>query len=152
MGGVGSCHGGSVLGPYQWLKKISRSGAGVSYETGNPYFACSSESREGFCKSAETSCSGTKGVAYTCNTFSSAGGFCQALSRYPNATISDYGAVSGANDMAKEIAANGPIACGIDATKIIDYKGGIISERGGGIDHVISVVGFGEEDGQEYWI
>ena len=27
-GGVGSCHGGSVDGPYQWLKKISESGTG----------------------------------------------------------------------------------------------------------------------------
>ena len=47
-GGVGSCHGGSVDGPYQWLKKISETGTGISYETSQPYMACSSESKEGF--------------------------------------------------------------------------------------------------------
>ena len=38
-GGVGSCHGGSVDGPYQWIKSISdKTGTGISYETSNPYF------------------------------------------------------------------------------------------------------------------
>lgn len=36
-GNVGSCHGGSVPGPYQWLHKISQTGAGISYDTSNPY-------------------------------------------------------------------------------------------------------------------
>merc|ERR1712100_621906 len=40
-GNVGSCHGGSVTGPYQWLSKISKNNAGISYETSNPYMACS---------------------------------------------------------------------------------------------------------------
>ena len=47
-GNVGSCHGGSVDGPYQWLKQISdKTGTGISYETSQPYVACSSESTEG---------------------------------------------------------------------------------------------------------
>ena len=29
-GGVGSCNGGTVDGPYQWLKKISEKGTGIS--------------------------------------------------------------------------------------------------------------------------
>merc|ERR1719440_266041 len=50
-GNVGSCHGGSVVGPYSWLSQISKStGSGISYETSNPYMACSSESEEGICK------------------------------------------------------------------------------------------------------
>ena len=37
-GGVGSCHGGSVIGPYQWIHQITKkTGAGISYETSNPY-------------------------------------------------------------------------------------------------------------------
>merc|ERR1711957_985240 len=41
-GGVGSCHGGSVVGPYQWLHDLSkRTGSGISYETSNPYMASS---------------------------------------------------------------------------------------------------------------
>ena len=29
-GGVGSCEGGSVDGPYQWIKKMSEKGTGIS--------------------------------------------------------------------------------------------------------------------------
>ena len=31
--GGGSCHGGSVDGPYQWLHKLSKEGKGISLET-----------------------------------------------------------------------------------------------------------------------
>merc|ERR1719473_1708327 len=31
-GNVGSCHGGTVDGPYQWLHRLSQSGTGISYE------------------------------------------------------------------------------------------------------------------------
>lgn len=154
-GDVGSCHGGSVLGPYQWLKQISQTGSGIAYETENPYLACSSESSEGACGSHNTQCQGNpKAVAFTCSTFTDSGGKCVALDKYPNATISKYGPVSGADAMAKEIAANGPIACGIDATQIENYNGGIVSGVGTGIDHVISVVGWGYDDksDKQYWI
>merc|ERR1712153_267581 len=55
-GGVGSCYGGSVDGPYQWLHKISQSGGGISYAPSNPYMACSSDSKQGFCGSADWTC------------------------------------------------------------------------------------------------
>merc|ERR1719215_2123949 len=32
-GNAGSCYGGSVDGPYQWIHSISQNGAGISYET-----------------------------------------------------------------------------------------------------------------------
>merc|ERR1711865_186769 len=105
-GGVGSCYGGSVDGPYQWLHKISQSGGGISYDTSNPYMACSSDSKQGFCG---------------------------AIDKYPNATISEYGSISGADAMAKEIMARGPIACGIDAGPILKYTGGIASMAGSGV-------------------
>merc|ERR1712032_953844 len=90
-GGVGSCHGGSVDGPYQWIKKISdETGTGISYETANPYLACSSESQEGFCPHADFTCKPIN-VARTCGSFDHEGGACTGLSSYPNATISDYG-------------------------------------------------------------
>merc|ERR1719162_489875 len=41
---VGSCHGGTLDGVYQWLEKVSRTGSGLSYFTSQPYLACSSES------------------------------------------------------------------------------------------------------------
>lgn len=147
---VGSCHGGSVDGVYSWLKEVSASGTGISYESAMPYIACSSESTEGFCGKVDTSCTPIN-VARTCNTFSSSGGKCVGIRQFPNATISAYGDVSGAAAMQAEIYANGPISCGIDASQILQYQTGIANAVGTGIDHVISVVGWGVENGQSYW-
>eukprot|EP00966_Prymnesium_polylepis_P177548 4112147-Prymnesium_polylepis.1 len=72
--------------------------------------ACSSESREGICPSGDWTCKPEK-VAVTCGTF---GEKCVGLSHYPNATIAEYGSISGANAMQKEIFARGPIACTIE--------------------------------------
>merc|ERR1711957_114996 len=151
-GGVGSCHGGSVDGPYQWLHKLSKdTGSGIAYDTENPYMACSSESQVGFCPHADWTCK-PENVARTCSTFPPQG-FCAALDRYPNATISDYGSISGQVAMQKEIFNRGPISCGVDAVPLLKYTGGIASDPGSGVDHVISVVGWGndEKEGQ-YWI
>merc|ERR1719181_1287171 len=128
-GNVGSCHGGSVDGPYQWLHGISqKTGTGIAYETENPYVACS------------------------CSTFPPRGK-CVGLGKYPNATIKEYGSISGATAMAKEIYARGPISCGIDAGPILEYTGGIVSDAGEGVDHVISVVGWGNDPTEgQYWI
>lgn len=54
--------------------------------------------------------------------------------------------------MMAEIYARGPIACGIDAAPILDYQSGISSDAGQYVDHVISVTGWGEENGIPYWI
>jgi cathepsin X len=55
--------------------------------------------------------------------------------------------------MQKEIASRGPIACGIDANPLRDYTSGVITTAGEGIDHVISVVGWGNDDKEGlYWI
>merc|ERR1712025_936050 len=130
-GNIGSCHGGSVPGPYQWIHKISESGAGI-------------------CKGHDWSCT-PENVARTCSTFAPSG-FCGPIKQYPNATISQYGTVQGANNMAKEIMARGPIACGIDASPILKYTGGIVSDPGEMVDHVISIVGWGSEGSKQYWI
>jgi cathepsin X len=141
-GNAGSCHGGSIDGPYQWIYEISKeTGSGISYESSLPYIACSSDSTEGFCPQVDTTCKPIN-IARTCGSFSQEGGPCTGLSRYPNATVSDYGSISGKNSMMKEIYSRGPIACGIDATKLLNYEGGIIKTEGDGIDHVISVVGW----------
>merc|ERR1719231_39667 len=151
-GNVGSCHGGSVDGPYQWLKHISdHTGTGIAYETENPYLACSSESRVGLCGAGSWRCT-PENVARTCSTFPPEGK-CVGLGHYPNATITQYGSISGADAMAKEIYARGPISCGIDAAPILKYTGGIVSDPGEGVDHVISVVGWGNDPQQgDYWI
>jgi len=151
-GSIGSCHGGSVDGPYQALHDLSKTGTGISYETSNPYMACSSESKEGFCGAADWTCS-AENIARTCSTFTEYGGKCSAVKRYPNVTISEYGSIQGADAMAKEIHERGPITCGIDAMPILNYTGGIVSTAGGQVDHVISVTGWNTDaaTGKQYW-
>ena len=63
--------------------------------------------------------------------------------------------VSGEKNMMKEIYARGPITCTIaDPEELMEYKGGIYRDTTGAksLDHSISVVGWGEENGQKYWI
>ena len=146
-GNAGSCHGGSAGGVYNWIS----SNGYVVYDTCNPYLACSSESQEGFCPDISTKCT-SENICRTCSTFTSAGGFCAAIGKFPNATVSQHGAVSGNDNMMKEIYARGPIACGVDAEPMHNYHGGILEASCGGINHIISVVGWGEENGSPYWI
>merc|ERR1711988_2030085 len=55
--------------------------------------------------------------------------------------------------MMKEIANRGPIACGVDANPLREYKTGIATDAGDAIDHVISVVGWGTDEKEGlYWI
>lgn len=152
-GGVGSCYGGSVIGPYQWIHSISKkTGSGIAYDTSNPYLACSSDSKEGLCGYGDWTCSDMN-VARTCSTFTASGGKCVGLNAYPNATISEYGEISGADNMQKEIYERGPIACGIDAAPIEEYTGGIATDDGESVDHVVSVVGWGTDEKEgKYWI
>jgi len=91
-------------------------------------------------------------VARTCGSFSAEGGPCTGLASFPNATISDYGSISGKAAMMKEIYARGPISCGIDAMPLLNYESGIIKDKGDQIDHVISVTGWGTDPKEGfYW-
>ncbi|KAK3240888.1 hypothetical protein CYMTET_49306 [Cymbomonas tetramitiformis] len=150
-GNVGSCHGGSIVGPYSWLHGLSADGGGLSYETSQPYMACSSESQEGFCPHADWSCK-PENIARTCSTFPPTG-FCSKITSYPNVTIAEYGEISGRKAMMAEIYKRGPIACGIDAVPLHKYQSGVATDAGDGIDHVVSVVGWGNDSKEGgYWI
>jgi len=145
-GGVGSCLGGTVGGPYSWIKSITdKTGSGVSYMTSNPYLACGGNFWSGVCKSRKKGCK----AATTCSPPDS----CVDLTRYPNATVADHGSISGKDAMMKEIFARGPIACKISAGPIEKYTGGIAKGSAWRTDHVVSVVGWGtdKQEGQ-YWM
>jgi len=146
---AGSCYGGSASGTYEF---ISQSGY-IPFDTCQQYQACSSDSTEGFCGNSDWTCSAMN-TCRTCSTFTSNGGACIGLNQFPNATIAEYGDISGEAAMMAEIYARGPIACGVDASQIVNYEGGIVNTGNpGGIDHIISVTGWGTTpDGTKYWI
>ena len=69
--------------------------------------------------------------------------------------VDEYAPVSGEEKMMQEIYQRGPIACGIAVPDgFMNYTGGIFIDKTGSkeIDHEISVVGWGVEDGVKYWI
>ena len=69
--------------------------------------------------------------------------------------VAEYGEVSGEQNMMQEIAQRGPIACGIAVPDALEeYTGGIFCDDTGDMNivHDISVVGYGVEDGQKYWL
>jgi cathepsin X len=68
--------------------------------------------------------------------------------------VDQYGAVKGEDAMVQEIYQRGPISCNIAVTpEFLNYTGGIFKDKTGNkdIDHSISVIGFGVENGQKYW-
>lgn len=146
-GTAGSCHGGSASGVYQFIK---HSKSGVPYDTCQPYMACSIESEEGFCASARENwkCNSIN----TCRTCPTFGEPCENINYFPNATVSEYGNLQGEQDIMAEIYARGPVAAGIDAVPILQYTGGVATGGCEGIDHIVSIVGWGEENGQKYWL
>ena len=80
---------------------------------------------------------------------------CKPVYNYTKYYVEEYGSVSGEENMMKEIYARGPITCGIaDPQSFKDYKGGIYKDETGAslVTHAISVVGWGEENGEKYWI
>lgn len=70
-------------------------------------------------------------------------------------SIDEHGSVSGEEDMMSEIYQRGPIACDICSTPEFrnNYTGGIFIDKTGVTcdNHIISLVGWGEENGTQFW-
>jgi cathepsin L len=80
-----------------------------------------------------------------------------SLSSSPVATVDGYVALATNNysDLMNAIATIGPIAVSVDASSWHAYKGGIFAgcnQASPDINHVVVLVGYGEERGQKYWL
>jgi len=145
---AGSCHGGSHTGAYEFIQKTGF----IPYDTCLQYEACSAESSEGNCGSGDYTCSAIN-TCRTCSTFSSMGGFCSEIDYFPNATVAEYGQVTGVDNMKAEIFARGPIAVGVNADPLHEYTGGIYQGPvSSGINHIVSIIGWGNDGTTEFWI
>jgi cathepsin X len=124
---AGTCDGGSPIAAFKAIHDH-----GIPDETCVPYEAKNGLACEPACK--------------TCHGFNQT---CPTITTNTMWHVGDFGSVRGEMDMKKEILARGPIACGVDATAALEkYTGGIFKEfTVPMINHIISVVGWGEENG-----
>jgi len=128
---AGTCHGGSAYGSYEWV-----------YKNGVPDVTCQQY------KAEDDRCTAMN----ICRNCSPSGG-CVPVKVFEKFEIDQYGHVDGEDKIKAEIFARGPVACGIDATQIENYSGGIVKydQARSEVDHIIAVTGWGYSGGQKYW-
>ena len=104
----------------------------------------------------DESCNNYKAIDQDCSAFAQCGACnstgCYSITNFNRWKVGDYGSIDGEHEMMSEIFARGPISCGIDATSQLEaYTGGIFEEFKifPMINHIISVIGWGEEGGSK---
>lgn len=131
------CSGGDPRNVYAFIHKQG----GIPDETCQPYEARGHD--------VGNKCNAMS-VCKKCDVFG-----CVPQQSYEVYDIDEYGSVSGMFPMMAELQ-RGPIACLIATPPDFVNKSGwgIYEDHTGStaIDHVISVVGYGSEDGKDYWI
>jgi len=131
------CSGGDALSVYQFIQESG----GIPDETCQPYSATGHDTGRR-CEAEDV-----------CRTCDEEG--CRAASDYEVYSIEEYGSVSGEDQIKAELQ-RGPVACAISTPKaFIDLVGWDIYEdktNENQIDHIISVVGYGTENGKDYWL
>jgi cathepsin X len=131
---AGSCFGGSATGAYQFVK-----------EKGIPPDTCLLYQADDFECSPINTCRNCKGPPGQ--------GTCWAQQNYTRYFVDQFNDVDGVDSIMAEIATRGPVAAGVDATVLEDYTGGIITQtQPSSINHIVSLVGYGTENGVDYWI
>jgi len=143
---VGTCEGGDDAAVYTFAEQH-----GIPHESCSNYMATDTT-----CESHSPITNTNKPACYTCDEKQN----CWSINTYRKLFVRKITRLEGADTMRREIYKNGPITCGIMATDkmIDDYKGGIFSESvrddtdDAHINHVIEVVGYGNDDhGNKYW-
>jgi len=143
----GSCEGGNPATAYAKIAKH-----GIPDETCQAYQAKNLNSCDAMHQCEECFAGNTSDTFWP--------GTCHLVpdSQYHKWRVSEYGKVSGADNMKKEIFQRGPISCGLFAnTAFINYEGGYVFAQDAPnpwfINHEISIAGWGvTENGTEYWI
>ena len=158
---AGSCMGGSHTGAFQFIHQRGY----IPYDTCQPYLACSVDSHFGFCEAADTSCTADT-ICQTCSMNLLSANTCHSVSRFPNATVAEYGVISAESilegdttDIVKKIKAEifvrGPVAATVNGKELHNYHGGIYNETNASrvTTHIVSLIGWGQTDeGADYWI
>lgn len=141
----GTCDGGDPSGVYEY-----------AYYTGIPDSTCmnyaATNLNKGTCEPIDI-CRDCKGPAPAEGETGAEN--CWAITDFKKYYVSSYHGFSGINAMKAELYKNGPISCGVGATDNFEqnYFGGIYSEKSSvGINHEIAVVGWGKENGVEFWV
>lgn len=133
-GSAGSCNGGDSNAANAWVYK----NGGIPDVTCQQYEASNNICiPENYCRNCDYGSSS-----------------CYAMDEYPLVTVSEYGSVTGEENIMAEMMARGPVACYIDANCIEEYDGGVADYSACGVmtNHAIQLSGWGEDEGTPYWI
>jgi len=135
-GKAGDCGGGDSNAANAWV-----------YRNGIPDVTCQQYQATNMECSAINTC-------MTCDHDSSVG--CYAITEYPKITLSEYGSVTGDDEIMAEIYARGPVSAYINAECIETYTSGVNMYdtcQTHTTNHAIQLNGWGvAEDGTKYWI
>ena len=131
------CHGGYALNAFKWMSENE-----ITDETCSIYMARGHDNGQ--------VCSGMT-MCRNCNP----GEACYVPDEYMVYGVDEYGTVTGEDAMKQELYQRGPLACGIAVPEALEtYTGGIFCDTTGDTEivHDISIVGYGSENDQPYWL
>jgi len=135
-GNAGTCNGGDSNSANRWV-----------YNNGIPDVSCQQYQAINMECSAINTCMNCDHDTNTCS----------AVTDYPVITLSEFGSVSGDDNIRAEIMARGPVSAYLNAYCLEDpvYTGGVIMYDTCNpltTNHAIQLNGWGVENGTDYWI